>query len=110
MTDLGRLSYYLGIEVEQGANYIELKQYGYAEKNLKKAGFKDSNPTKYPMDPKEQITKDENGRAVDPTMYKSMVGGDLRYLVNTHPDIAFSVVIVSRFMEHPTTLHLSALK
>lgn len=26
MTNLGKLSYYLGIEVEQGEDYIELKQ------------------------------------------------------------------------------------
>lgn len=26
MSDLGRLSYYLGIEVEQGPGYVELKQ------------------------------------------------------------------------------------
>ena len=38
-----------------------------------------------------------------------MVGG-LRYLVNTRPDIAFSVGIVSRYMEHPTIIHLNAIK
>lgn len=38
-----------------------------------------------------------------------MVGG-LRYLVNTRPDIAFSVGIVSRYMERPTILHLNVVK
>lgn len=69
MTDLGKLSYYLGIKVEQGTNYIELKQSGYAKKILEKAGLSDCNPTKYPMDPKEQISKDEGGKAVDSTMF-----------------------------------------
>lgn len=64
---------------------------------LEKAGLSDCNSCKYPMDPKEQISKDEGGKAVDSTMFKSMVGG-LRYLVNTRPDIAYSVGIVSRFM------------
>lgn len=109
MTDLGKLSYYLGIEVRQEADYIELKQSGYAEKLLKRAGMGDCNPTKYLMDPKEQISKNEGGHAVDATVYKSLVGG-LRYLVNTRPDIAFSVGIVSRYMEYPTTLHLNAVK
>ena len=27
------------------------------------------NPTKYPMDPKEYITKDETGKIVDATQY-----------------------------------------
>ena len=38
MSDLGKLSYYLGIEVEQGHDYIELKQTAYAKKILEKAG------------------------------------------------------------------------
>lgn len=67
------------------------------------------NPTKYPMDPKEQITKDEGGEKVDPMEYKSMVGG-LRYLVHTHADIAYAVGIVSRFMENPTVLHKNVVK
>lgn len=109
MTDLGRLSYYLGIEVEQNQGNIVLKQSSYAKKILEKAGMKDCNPTRYPMDPKEQISKDEMGKTVDTTMYKSLVGS-LRYLVNTRPDIAYAVGVVSRYMERPTVLHLSAVK
>ena len=36
--------------------------------------------------------------------------GSLRYLVNTRPDLAYSVGIVSRFMEAPTTEHWAAVK
>lgn len=36
MINLGRLSYYLGIEVEQGPGYIELKQSAYARKSWRK--------------------------------------------------------------------------
>lgn len=109
MSDLGKLKYYLGIEVEQGDGFIELKQTGYAKKILKQGGLIDCNPTKYPMDPKEQLTKDEGGKRVDATLYRSLVGG-LRYLVHTRPDVAFSVGMVSRFMEAPTVLHFNAVK
>ncbi|KAL8117931.1 hypothetical protein AgCh_015718 [Apium graveolens] len=109
MSYLGRLSYYLGIEVEQGADYIELKQAAYAKKILEKAGLAGCNPVKYPMDPKESMSKDENGKPVNSTLFKSIVGG-IRYLVNTRPDIAFLVGIVSRFMEKPTTMHMNAAK
>lgn len=109
MNNLGKLSYYLGIEVKQGSDYVELKQTGYAKKILEKAGMSGCNPTKYPMDPKEHLTKDEGGELVDPTEYKSLVGG-LRYLVHTRPDIAYSVGIVSRFMEKPSVVHKNAVK
>lgn len=109
MSDMGKLTYHLGIEVKQGSGFIELKQSGYAKKIVERAGMAQCNPCKFPMDPKERLTKDENGRTVDATHFKSVVGG-LRYLVHTRPDIAFSVGIVSRFMERPTTIHLDAAK
>ncbi|KAL8112462.1 hypothetical protein AgCh_019968 [Apium graveolens] len=65
-------------EVELGNDYIELKQTAYAKKILEKAGMLGCNSTKYPMDPKERITKDEGGKLVDTTEFKSIVGG-LRY-------------------------------
>ena len=40
---------------------------------------------------------------------KSLVGG-LRYLVHTRPNIAFSIGIISRFVEKPTTRHLNTTK
>lgn len=86
MSDMGKLSYYVGIEVDQGKGYIELKQTGYARKILEKAGMVDCNPTNYPI---VQLSRDERGETVDAIQYKSIVGG-LRYLVHTRPDIAFS--------------------
>lgn len=109
MSDLGKLAYYLGIEVEQNGAFTELKQSAYARKLLEKANLLTCNPVKYPMEPRVQLHKDENGKLVDATKYRSLVGG-LRYLVHTRPDIAYSVGVVSRYMEKPTTLHMGAVK
>lgn len=109
MSDLGKLSYYLGIEVSQKKGFTELKQTAYAKKLLDKAGLSECNSVSYPMEPRIQLSKDEEGRAVNSTVFKSLVGG-LRYLVHTRPDIAFSVVLVSRYMERPTNLHMNAVK
>lgn len=109
MSDMGKLSYYLGIEVKQESNYIELKQAGYACKVLEKAGLPDCNRSKLPMDPKLQITKDEGGVLVNATLFRSLIGG-FRYLVHTRPYVALAVGVVSRFMERPTQLHLNAAK
>ncbi|XP_074361809.1 secreted RxLR effector protein 161-like [Apium graveolens] len=61
------------------------------------------------MEPKVQIDKDEKGKPINSTEFKIRVGG-LRYLVHTRPDIAFSVGVVSCFMERPTILYLNAAK
>ncbi|KAL8116743.1 hypothetical protein AgCh_023048 [Apium graveolens] len=109
MSDLGKLTYYLGIEVKQGDGFIQLKQTGYAKKIRSKAGMLDCNPTKVPMRPNEILNKDEGGILVDPTGFKSMIGG-FRYLVHTRPNLAYSVGIVSRIMEKPTLMHQNAAK
>jgi hypothetical protein len=109
MSDLGLLSYYLGIEVHQTPGKISLSQSAYAAKVLDKCGMKDCNPTLIPMDPRTKLSKESSNPLVDSTQYRSIVGS-LRYLIHTRPDIAHSVGIVSRFMEKPTTEHLAAVK
>lgn len=55
------------------------------------------------------LPKDENGVLVNVTEFKSLIGG-LKYLVHTRPDLAYSVGIVSRFMERPIVLHQNVAK
>lgn len=109
MSDLAKLGYYIGIEVSQGDGYIELKQIAYAKKILERTGLSEWNSVRYPMEPKLQLYKDECGKLVNSIEFKSLIGG-LRYLVHMRPYIAYSVGVVSRFMETPTVLHLNAAK
>ena len=51
MSDLGLLSFYLGIEVDQQQDFITIKQSSYARKILNQFGVGDCNPTKIPMNP-----------------------------------------------------------
>lgn len=54
MSNLGKLSYYLGVEVEQGIGYTKLKQAAYARKILERAGLGDCKPNKIPNGPKRK--------------------------------------------------------
>jgi Reverse transcriptase (RNA-dependent DNA polymerase) len=109
MSDLGLLSYYLGIEVCQTPTRTTLNQSGFAKKVLEKCGMKDCNSTQIPMEPRLKLNKDSLEPPVDVTLYRSIVGS-LRYLLHTRPDLAFSVGMVSRFMEKPTMEHMAAVK
>lgn len=102
MSDLGALSYYLGIEVHQSAAGISISQGAYAEKILELAGMLECNPCLH-------LTKTGATPGIDATSYRSIVGS-LRYLVNTWPDLAYSVGYVSRFMEAPREEHMTAVK
>jgi hypothetical protein len=109
MSDLGELNFYLGIAVQQRAGLITLQQTAYAKKLLQRAGMEDCNPCSAPMEARLKLSKAGNGKLVDATLYRSIVGG-LRYLVHTRPDISYAVGYVSRFMEAPTSEHLAAVK
>uniref|UniRef100_A0A453SVI6 Reverse transcriptase Ty1/copia-type domain-containing protein n=2 Tax=Aegilops tauschii subsp. strangulata TaxID=200361 RepID=A0A453SVI6_AEGTS len=109
MTDLGLFSYYLRIEVQQKPEGITICQEAYAKKVLESCGMKDCNPSHVPMKPRLILSKTGEAPAVDATEYRSVVR-KLRYLTNTRPDLAYSVGIVSRFMEAPTTEHWEAVE
>jgi hypothetical protein len=109
MSDLGPLSFYLGIEVHQDEGKITLGQGAYATRIVEKAGLLGCNPCATPMDPRIKLSRDSSAPEVDGTAYRSIVGS-LRYLVNEGPDLAFSIGYVSRFMERPTKEHMAAVK
>jgi hypothetical protein len=109
MTDLGPLSFYLGIEVHQDRGKITLSQGAYAARIVERARLTGCNPCATPMESRLRLSKYSSAPAVDETLYKSRVGS-LRYLVNTRPDLAFSVWYVSRFLEKPTEEHLAVVK
>jgi hypothetical protein len=105
---LGLLTYYLGIEVNQSVDGISLTQGCYAKKILEKGGLLDY-PCLVPMQPKLKLRKESESAKVDATKYRSLVGS-LRYLVNTRPNLAFSVGYVSMYMEESHEDHLAAVK
>ena len=109
MSDLGLLSYYLGIEVRQETDKIVLCQGSYVEKILDAAGMGGCNLCHTPAETRSKIGKRNGGEAIDATLYRSIIGS-LRYLVNSRPDIAYAVGIASRFMEAPGKQHWSLVK
>lgn len=108
-TDMGKMRFFLGIEVLQKPEGIFVCQRKYATDVLKKFAMYESKPVKSPIVPGFKINKDADGAAVDDTYYKQMVGS-LMYLTATRPDIMFSVSLISRYMSRPTELHLQAAK
>uniref|UniRef100_A0ACD6AJ28 Uncharacterized protein n=1 Tax=Avena sativa TaxID=4498 RepID=A0ACD6AJ28_AVESA len=109
MSDLGLLSFYLGIEVHQDHSGITLRQTAYAKRVVELAGLTDCNPALTLMEERLKLSRDSTTEEVDATQYRRLVGR-LRYLAHTRPDLAFSVGYVSRFMHRPTTEHQQAVK
>jgi hypothetical protein len=72
-------------------------------------GMASCNATATPMEHRLKLSKKGSGAPVDPSLYRSIVGG-LRYLVHTRLDICYAVGYLSRYMEAPTSEHWSAVK
>jgi hypothetical protein len=98
MSDLGLLSFYLGIEVRQDAGGITLRQAHYAKKILEMAGMADCKAAATPMEERLRLSRDSMAEEVDATLYHHIVVS-LRYLIHTRPDLTYAVGYVSRFLE-----------
>ena len=109
MSDLGMLTYYLGIEVIQKEDGIVLKQDRYARRILEETGMASCNPTHIPMEMNSKFSKAVDERSVDEKEYRRSIGC-LRYLIHTRPDLSFSVGVLSRYMQEPKESHAAALK
>ena len=109
MTDLGKMRYFLGIEVVQKDDGIFICQRKYAAEVIERFGMMGFNSVCNPIVPGQKIGRDEAGEKVDSTLYKQMVGS-LMYLTATRPDLMYAVSLISRFMANPTQLHFAVAK
>ncbi|GJT85694.1 retrovirus-related pol polyprotein from transposon TNT 1-94 [Tanacetum coccineum] len=81
----------------------------YALESLKKYGMESSNPVDTPMMEKSKLDEDTQGKAVDHTHYRGMIG-TFMYLTASRPDLTFVVCMCARYQEKPTKKHLHAVK
>ncbi|GJR14420.1 uncharacterized mitochondrial protein-like protein [Tanacetum coccineum] len=68
-----------------------------------------SDPVDTPMVEKSKLDEDTQGKAVDPTHYRRMVG-TLMYLTASRPDLTFVVCMCARYQAKPTEKHLHVVK
>ena len=71
--------------------------------------MEDSKLVGTPMCTRLKLTKDDDSKEVDHTLYRSMIG-KLQWVVHTRLDIALAVGIVARFSAKPRENHITAVK
>ncbi|KAF3659392.1 putative LRR receptor-like serine/threonine-protein kinase EFR-like [Capsicum annuum] len=97
------------LEVPQAEDVIFLSQRKYARDLLIKFGFLNCKPAATPLNIGEKLQLNDGAEMDDARSFRSLVGG-LIYLTQTHPDIAFSVGVISRFMQQPSKVYFGAAK
>ncbi|KAD5961410.1 hypothetical protein E3N88_12883 [Mikania micrantha] len=107
--DMGRLSYFLGVEVLQKGPDILLSQQKYILELLQKAGLTDSKPLSSPISTSANLALGDSPPFDNPARYRQVVGA-LQYATLSRPDISYAVNKVCQFMHFPTTNHWSTVK
>nr|GEU71026.1 hypothetical protein [Tanacetum cinerariifolium] len=68
-----------------------------------------SNPVDTLIVEKSKLNADPQGKEVDPTCYRRMIGS-LMYLTSSRPDLVFDVCMCAWYQAKPTEKHLHAVK
>ncbi|KAG6617012.1 Integrase catalytic core protein [Phytophthora cinnamomi] len=110
MTDSGKCSFILGIEVVDNANgSVTLSQARYINDILERFGMQDCKPAASPVDISMKLVSSDAMTKLD-APFREAVGALMHLMTSTRPDIAFAVGYVSRFMENPQVEHWIAVK
>ncbi|GJW46105.1 retrovirus-related pol polyprotein from transposon TNT 1-94 [Tanacetum coccineum] len=83
--------------ISQSPRGIFINQSKYALESLKKYGMESSDPVDTPMVEKSKLNKDTQGKSIDPTHYREIVG-TLMYLTASRPYLTFAVCMCARKM------------
>ena len=109
MSMMGELTYFLGLQIKQSSDGISISQGKYINDLLNKFGYNNCGTMKTPMSSSTVLSADEDGKSVNSTAYRGMIGS-LLYLTASRPDIMFSTCLCARYQANPKESHLSAVK
>jgi histone deacetylase 1/2 len=111
ITDLGRLHYFLGLEVSHSATGLTLTQQKYSQDLLRLDGMLQCMAGTTPMSASDRLSALDGTllSSDDDTEYRNIVGG-LQYLTITRPVISYAVNSVCQFLHAPRDTHWTVVK
>lgn len=104
MKDFGPLKYFLGIKVDISGFGLFLYQQKYTLDIISEAGLLGSKPTSFPIEHNHKLALATGALLDDLEPYQRPIGR-LIYFVVTHLDLAYSIHILSLFMQAPRIDH-----
>ena len=106
---MGELKFFPGFQIKQVKDGTFISQTKYTHDMLKKFDMVNAKPIKTPIPTNGHLDLNDEGKAMDTKVYRSMIGS-LLYLCASRPDIMLSVCMCARFQANPKECHLVAVK
>nr|XP_016473536.1 PREDICTED: uncharacterized mitochondrial protein AtMg00810-like [Nicotiana tabacum] len=106
---MGKLNFFLGLQVKQTPRGTMISQQKYIKELLKRFEMESSKIIDTPIATATHLDMDEPGSPVNETMYSGIIGS-LLYLTVSRPDIVFNVGFYARVQYNPNESHLKAAK
>ncbi|GJV77425.1 retrovirus-related pol polyprotein from transposon TNT 1-94 [Tanacetum coccineum] len=100
---------FIRLQISQNPRGIFINQSKYALESLKKYDFVSCDSVDTPMVEKSKLDEDTEGKAVDPSHYRGMIGTFL-YLIASRPNLQFAICMCARYQARLTEKHSHAVK
>nr|GEU82178.1 hypothetical protein [Tanacetum cinerariifolium] len=109
MSMMGKISFFLELQISQSPRGIFINQSKYASKIFKKYGLNSTDSVDTPMIENKKLDEDLHGKQVEATLYRGMIGS-LMYLTASRPDLSYVVCLCAWYQAKPIEKHLQAMK
>ncbi|KAK6164312.1 hypothetical protein DH2020_001176 [Rehmannia glutinosa] len=109
MSMMRELTFFLGLQVKQLKDGTFICQTKYTRDLMKKFGMEEKSSVKILMNTSVKMDMDADGKDVDQTRYRALIGS-LLYLTANRPDITFAVGVCARFQSAPKESHMTAAR
>lgn len=114
MADMGPISFWLGLKVEQDREKktIKLSQPAYINKVIARFHLDKATPINTPMKESALLQQKTNEKAStsEKEQYQGMIGSLMFSMVETRPDIAFAISMASRYAKNASHQHAEVVK
>ena len=110
MEDLGKISWFLGIEFAHEHEKITMCQSRYIERLLNRFGMQDCKSKYTPCDMNTNKLSNLNGEEIDAKLYREIVGALIYVMTSTRPDLCYIVTKLSQHLARPNSNHIILAK